>query len=179
MLKSFDVKRDFARECSEVCLCKVNRCVNRATQVAPRVLVRDDTQASADQGHPPRRLSVSIGRRTERQQNGSTWGGNVLFAKICHCNKWDFDYINYLFRYILFVFCSDRQAGCECFGMCYKIFRSAAQYGGPAAVCVVPVMVLQSPFSVHIGNPLQLAIFIIALASIKAWGQRHNYLTIT
>ena len=49
--------------------------------------------------------------------------------------------------------------------MCYRnlqgptrLFRSAEQGGGPDAVNVVPVMVLQSALGVHIGNPQQLAI---------------------
>ena len=58
--------------------------------------------------------------------------------------------------------------------MCYRnlqgptrLFRSAEQGGGPDAVNVVPVMVLQSALGVHIGNPQQLAIPVIAFFALK------------
>ena len=41
-LEGFDDKRDFARECSEVCSCNINRCVNRATQVTSRVRIHEE-----------------------------------------------------------------------------------------------------------------------------------------
>ena len=48
-----------------------------------------------------------------------------------------------------------------------RLFRSAEQGGGPDAVNVVPVMVLQSALGVHIGNPQQLAIPVIAFFALK------------